>query len=132
MLPSRIFFDHFFDDFDSPRRLDRMMKCDIYEQEGKYILELDVPGYQKEDLHLELEDGYLKIFVEKNSDENEIEEKKYLHRERHMHERYERQFYIGNVNEEEIEASFKDGILKIIIPKAKQKTETKKTITIED
>ena len=132
MLPSRIFFDHFFDDFDSTRKLDRMMKCDIYEQEGKYILELDVPGYQKEDLYLELEDGYLKIFVEKTDDESKTEEKKYLHRERHMHERYERQFYIGNVNEEEIEASFKDGILKITIPKAKQKVETKKTIMIED
>ena len=132
MLPSRIFFDDFFDDFQPPKKLDKLMKCDIYEKENKYVIEMDVPGFKKEDINMELEDGYLKISVEKKSDEKETEDKKYIRRERHSYTKCERQFYVGNVNEDEIKAKFSDGILEISVPKEEAKKDNKKIISIED
>lgn len=132
MLPSRIFFDDFFDDFQPPKKLDKLMKCDIYEKENKYVIEMDVPGFKKEDINMELEDGYLKISVEKKSDEKETEDKKYIRRERHSYTKCERQFYVGNVNEDEIKAKFSDGILEISVPKEETKKDNKKIISIED
>lgn len=132
MLPSRIFFDNFFDDFEPPKKLDKMMKCDIYEKEGKYILEMDVPGFKKEDINMELENGYLKVFAEKTLDSDEKENKKYVRRERHSFTKCERSFYVGDVSEEDIKAKFKNGILEISVPKEEKKKEDKKIIMIED
>lgn len=132
MLPSKMFFDHFFDDLESPKGFDKMMKCDIYEKEGKYIIEMDVPGFKKEDINMELEDGYLRISAEKKSDEEDTSDKKYVRRERHSYSKCERQFYVGNVSEENIKAKFNNGILEISVPKEEDKKETKKTIMIED
>ena len=128
MLPSRVFFDNFFDDFESPKKLDKMMKCDIYEEDNNYVIEMDVPGFKKEDINMELDDGYLKISAEKKSDSEEKDGKKYVRRERHCYSKCERQFYVGNIKDEDIKAKFKDGILKISVPKE----ETKKVIMIED
>lgn len=130
MLPSKMFFDHFFDDLDSPKGFDKMMKCDIYEKEENYIIEMDIPGFNKEDISMELENGYLRISAEKNEEENS--DKKYVRRERHSYSKCERQFYVGNVKEENIKAKFKNGILEISVPKEEDKKETKKTIMIED
>ena len=132
MLPSRVFFDNFFDDFESPKKLDKMMKCDIYEEDNNYIIEMDVPGFKKEDINMELDDGYLKISAEKKSDSEEKDGKKYVRRERHCYSKCERQFYVGNIKDEDIKAKFKDGILKISVPKEEEKKETKKVIMIED
>lgn len=132
MLPSRVFFDNFFDDFESPKKLDKMMKCDIYEEDNNYVIEMDVPGFKKEDINMELDDGYLKISAEKKSDSEEKDSKKYVRRERHCYSKCERQFYVGNIKDEDIKAKFKDGILKISVPKEEEKKETKKVIMIED
>ena len=132
MLPSRVFFDNFFDDFEPPKKLDKMMKCDIYEKEGKYILEMDVPGFKKEDINMELENGYLKVSAEKTLDSDEKENKKYVRRERHSFTKCERSFYVGDVSEEDIKAKFKNGILEISVPKEEKKKEDKKIIMIED
>lgn len=132
MLPSRVFFDNFFDDFESPKKLDKMMKCDIYEEDNNYVIEMDVPGFKKEDINMELDDGYLKISAEKKSDNEEKNGKKYVRRERHCYSKCERQFYVGNIKDEDIKAKFKDGILKISVPKEEEKKETKKVIMIED
>ena len=132
MLPSRVFFDNFFDDFESPKKLDKMMKCDIYEEDNNYVIEMDVPGFKKEDINMELDDGYLKISAEKKSDSEEKDGKKYVRRERHCYSKCERQFYVGNIKDEDIKAKFKDGILKISVPKEEEKEETKKVIMIED
>lgn len=132
MLPSRVFFDNFFDDFESPKKLDKMMKCDIYEEDNNYVIEMDVPGFKKEDINMELDDGYLKISAEKKSDSKEKDGKKYVRRERHCYSKCERQFYVGNIKDEDIKAKFKDGILKISVPKEEEKKETKKVIMIED
>lgn len=133
MLPSRIFFDNFFDDLDSPKKQDKMMKCDIYEKEGNYIIEMDVPGYTKDDINMELENGYLTIAIQKNNDEVSSNDKKYVRRERHVFTKCERSFYVGDISEEDIKAKFKNGVLEIVVPKEKEeKQETKKIIAIED
>ena len=81
MLPSRIFFDDFFDDMDKPRRFENnLMKCDIFEKDGKFNIEMDVPGFKKDDIKMELADGYLTISAEKKNEEKE--EKNYIRRER--------------------------------------------------
>ena len=97
------------------------MKCDIYEEDNNYVTEMDVPGFKKEDINMELEDGYLKISAEKKSDSEEKDGKKYVRRERHCYSKCERQFYVGNIKDEDIKAKFKDGILKISVPKEEEK-----------
>lgn len=129
MLPSRIFFDNFFDEIE-PKKLDKMMKCDIYEEDGIYHIVVDVPGYKKEDINIEYENGYLKIVATHN--EEEKENKKYMRRERMSTSRCERSFYLGDgLNEDEIKAEFKDGILKVSIPKEEKEVNTKKVINID-
>jgi len=128
MLPSRIFFENFMDEFEN-NKVDKMMKCDVYEEDNKYIIEMDVPGIKKEDINLEFEDGNLKIIVA--SKEEEKENKKYLHRERVVVSKCSRSFYLGDINEDEIRAGFKDGILKISVPKENREINHKKTINID-
>ena len=131
MLPSKIFFDNFFDDFEPVmKNNDRMMKCDVFEEDGKYIIEMDAPGFSKEDIKMELDDGYLKIVAEKHVD-HEKSNKKYVRRERHFYSKCERQFYVGDVSDEDIKAEFKNGILKVSFPKTNEKKEQKKLINID-
>lgn len=130
MLPSTIYFGNLFDDFNTPKKLDQLMKCDIYEEGDTYILEMDVPTYKKDEIKIEVENGHLKVTIEKKQDETE--EKKYLRHERHSFTKCEREFYVGDINEEEIKASLKDAVLKIIVPKEKEEENTRKTIMIED
>lgn len=126
MLPRRM-FDDFLDGFE-PVNTQRNMLCDIYEDDKNYHIEMDVPGFLKEDIKIECNKGNLKITAEKHSDEKE--NKKYVHRERKSYEKCERSFYLGNINEDDIKAEFKDGILKITVPKEEEK-ETKKMINID-
>lgn len=79
---------------------------------GKYILEMDVPGFKKEDINMELENGYLKVSAEKTLDSDEKENKKYVRRERHSFTKCERSFYVGDVSEEDIKANLKNGIIR--------------------
>lgn len=125
MLPSRIFFDDMLDDF----KMDERMKCDIYEKDNVYYVEADIPGYDKNDIKLEFNKGSLSIIAEikKETTEND---KKYLRRERKYYGKIERSFYLGDVDEEAIEATFNNGILKISIPK-RQEEETRKIIDIK-
>lgn len=122
MLPSKIFLDDFFSDLDSMKSTSKMMKCDIYEQNNNYMIEVDIPGYKKEDIHLEYENGYIKIKVEKQ--EKDEEDKKYIRRERKLYEQYERSFYVGQIEEDKIKANFENGILKLTVPK--EETEIKR------
>ncbi len=126
MLPGRILFDDLFDDDLDVRRPQGML-CDIYEKDNTYHIDIDAPGFKKDDIKIECDQGNLKIIAERHSEDKE--NKKFLHRERKTYEKCERSFYLGNVNEEQIQASFKDGILSITVPK-QDVVETKKTITI--
>ena len=125
MLPSRIFFDDMLDDF----KMDERMKCDIYEKDNVYYVEADIPGYDKNDIKIEFNKGSLNIIAEVKKETTE-HDKKYLRRERNYYGKVERSFYLGEVDEDAIEATFNNGILKISIPK-KQEEETKKIIDIK-
>ena len=122
MLPIRTFNDVFDLDFTEKGN------CDIYLEDDKYHLEMDLPGYNKEDIHLEAHKGSIIITAKKETKEEEKEGKKYVRRERTFG-RIERSFYLGDIDEEGISAEFKDGILKVTIPTKAEPD--KKSITIE-
>lgn len=117
------------------RHAKNMMKTDIKELEGGYELEIDLPGFTKEEVTAELKDGYLTISAAKglDKDEQEKETGKYIRRERYAGA-CQRSFYVGeDVTEQDIKAEFKHGMLKLFVPKkeAKPAVETKKYVTIE-
>lgn len=122
MLPS--IFNDMFDTIE----YDDAMKCDIYEKEGLVHIELDVPGFNKDDISIELSKGNLIVTAKK--EEKETENKKYYRRERNFYGKYSRSFYLGDVEEDQVDASFKDGILTITVPKEATK-ENKKLIEIK-
>ena len=125
-------FDDFFrgDDFFT-RREQSLMKTDIKEKGDNYIIEMDLPGYEKENINLELKDGYLTVSakVEKNNSNEENE--RYVHKERFYGE-CSRNFYVGeDVTEQDIHAEFKNGMLKICIPKMEDRKELPQAKKIE-
>ena len=148
MLMPSIFNDNVFDDFfDFPLYDDRaekklyghhaanLMKTDIQEHDDGYTLEMDLPGFKKEEIQVELNNGYMTISAAKGLDEDEKDKKsgKYIRRERYTGS-CQRSFYVGeDVTEEDIKAEFKHGILKLFIPKkeAKPAVEQKKYVSIE-
>ena len=126
MLPSRIFFDSLLDDYEDSR-FKKSMKCDIFEKDGNYNVVMDIPGFKKEDINIECDNGVIKISCEKKEEENEEDDKKYIRKER-VYEKCERSFNFGDIKEDEIEAEFTDGTLKLVIPKQeKVDTGEKKT-----
>lgn len=128
LIPRSFFFDDDFDNyFLTPRRKSEL-KCDIYEKDNNYYIEMDAPGYERKDIDIELKDGYLTIKAIKSTEENE-ENKNYIRRERSYGE-YQRTFALGDVDDESIEAKFDKGTLLITIPK-KEKIENKKSIEIK-
>ena len=124
MLPSRMFFD----DLLSDMNVEGKMKCDIYEKDNKYFIEMDVPGYKKDDIKIEVDKGNIVIRAEK--EKNEEQDKRYLHRERKIYGKIERSFHLDDMDEDSIKASFKDGILKIAIAKLAE-DKYKKIISID-
>ena len=129
LLPERFYLDDFFDDFSPMPKMKNMdMKCDIYEKGGKVNIELDVPGFDKKDIKLDVDDGILTIEATKN-EETKDEEKNYYRKER-VYGSFKRQFSIGNIDENEINAKFDKGVLTITFPK-EEKKETKKFIEIK-
>ncbi len=125
MLPRKYFFDNFMEDFfDEVRPVD--IKCDIYEENGMYHIEADAPGFTKDDIKVEYDNGYMTISAEKE-DSKEDKNKNYIKKER-SYGKFERQIYVGNIEEEKINAKFKDGILLITVPKEESK---KKLIDIK-
>ena len=135
-------FDDFFDDFARPARnavrfntpANNIMRTDIKESEDGFELDIDLPGYKKENVKAELKDGYLKIIAESRQDNDEKDENwKYIRRERY-YGTCSRSFYVGDeVTQEDIKARFEDGILKVSVPKkeAKPAIEESKYIAIE-
>ena len=135
-------FDDLFDDFARPMNVIRYanptpsaMKTDVKETDAGYELDIDLPGYKKEDVKAELKDGYMTISAEKKSEDSEKDEKsgKYLRRERYYGS-CSRSFYVGeDIREEDIKAKFEDGILKIAVPKKEPQpaVDQTKTIAIE-
>ena len=109
------------------------MKTDVRETEDGYELDIDLPGFKKEDVSAKLENGYLTITAAKGLDKDEKNDKGvYIRRERYSGQ-CARTFYVGEaVTQEDIKAKFEDGILKVTIPKVEpKKVEDKKYIAIE-
>ena len=128
MLPTRFYFDNALDQFFESEN--SKMKCDIYEKDNTYHVEMDLPGFKKEEIKVECNKGNLVITAEKSSNnEEKDEDKKYLRRER-VYGKISRSFYLGDVNEDAIEAKFDNGTLTISIPKIDE-NENKKLIDIK-
>ena len=97
-------FDNFFGDDDFfTKKENHLMKTDIKEKKDKYVIEMDLPGYSKENINVELKDGYLQVSAKVETDNNDSdEEEKYVRRER-LYGECKRSFYVGeDVTEEEI------------------------------
>lgn len=134
LVPRKREMDLFDDMFSDPfftMKENHLMKTDIKELDGEYEIAVDLPGYNKEDINLEINNGYLNITAKKN-ESSEEKHGKYLHKERFYGE-CSRSFYIGDdIKEEDIKAKFNNGTLRLSIPKEEKKLdEEKKTITIE-
>ena len=110
------------------------MSTDITENEGEYQVEMDLPGFAKEDVHAELKDGYLTISAQHGQNKEEKnDDGRVIRRERYQG-LCQRSFYVGDaVTEEDIKAKFKDGVLTLLIPKKEKQPEVeqKKYIAIE-
>lgn len=138
MIPRRNEFDLFdamFGD-DSFFRKDssKLMRTDIKEKSDKYLIDIDLPGYNKDDIKIDIDNGYLNIHAETHTENDEEEEGRYVRKERYFGE-CSRSFYVGDdITEEDIKASFKNGTLTIEVPKkeAKKAIPEKKYIQIED
>jgi len=111
------FFEDVFDDPFFERKDIKLMKTDIKEEDGNVVVEIDLPGYDKEDIKVDLEDGYLTVKAEKNEKKEDDKKGKYIRRERFMG-MCSRSYYVGNsVRHEDIKANFKNGILTLTYPK---------------
>ena len=120
LIPRNFYLDDIFDDF-VPTINSNKMKCDIYEKGGDYHIEMDIPGFDKDDIKIESKDGYLTITAEKTMEDND-EDKNYIRRER-SYGKYSRSFYLGDFDNTDVEAEFKNGILKITVPKKEQEND---------
>lgn len=147
MLPT-IFGENLFDDFMDDafernffggrnplygKHSKNLMKTDVKETETGYELDIDLPGFKKDEISAHLEDGYLTVSAAKGVDKDEKDnEVRYIRRERYSGS-MTRSFYVGNaVTEEDIKAKYEDGILSLSIPKKDPKAvEAKKYIAIE-
>jgi HSP20 family molecular chaperone IbpA len=137
MLLSRrnnIFDDFFNDPFftDAYQSRQSLMKTDIEDDGANYIIEMELPGYKKDMVKAELKDGYLTIYAETASENDSDQEKNYIRRERYRSS-LKRSFYVGSkLKQEDIKASFDNGILKLMVPKEAPKgIEENQYITIE-
>ena len=143
MLMPSIFGENLFDDwFDKDffpgrnplygKNEKNLMKTDVREQEDNYEVLIDLPGFNKDDVTIELENGYLTITASKGLDKDEEQQKSgYIRRERWAG-KCSRSFYVGeSVRSEDIKAKMEDGILTMIVPKQQRQLPQKNTIMIE-
>lgn len=129
-----MFNDPFFAQSYKPAATSNIMKSDIQENENGYLLDIELPGYRKEDVQAELKDGYLTITAN-HTDSTEDQDKngKFIRKERYTGT-CKRSFYVGEqVRQEDIKAAFQNGILRLAIPKQLPQVEKDqpKLITIE-
>lgn len=128
LIPRQYYLDDFFEDFVTYKD-NSMMKCDIYEKDGNYYIEVDLPGFDKKDIKLECKNGYLSITAKREKTE-ESNSKNYIKKERSYGE-YTRTFYLGEIDTNSIEAKFNNGTLCITVPK-EEKQDSKTIIEISE
>ena len=143
MLPS-IFGENLFDDWfrfpampsfpDVDRVLygkhaAREMKTDVREHEDSYEIDMDLPGFKKDQIKLELEQGYLTVSAAKGLDKDETDKKGTVIRQERYAGAMQRSFYVGeSLTEEDIKARFENGVLSLTVPKAETKKKTEKRV----
>ena len=147
MMPSVLgenLFDYFMEDFGFPvfpnvekalygKNAKNMMKTDVKETDAGYEIDIDLPGFKKEEIKMQLDNGYLTVSAEKGLDKEEKNENgRYVRRERYAGS-MSRSFYVGeNIAEDDIHPRYENGILTFSLPKEDKKAlEEKKYITIE-
>ena len=137
-------FDDFMDGFRFPEFPDvdkalygkhakNMMKTDVKETEGGYEVDIDLPGFKKDEINIQLDNGYLSISAAKGLDKDEQDkEGKYIRKERYAGS-MSRSFYVGNaITQDDIKAKYESGILRLSVPKkAAEEIESAKRIAIE-
>ena len=144
MLMPSIFGEDLFDDFmgyptgrqaaaNAYPQVKDMMKTDIRDVDGNYELEIDLPGFKKDEIQVQLKDGYLVLSAAKGLDKDEKDKDGHYIRQERYCGQCSRSFYVGdNVTEEDISAKLEDGILKLCIPKKEmKKIPEKRYIAIE-
>ncbi|MBP3902378.1 MAG: Hsp20/alpha crystallin family protein [Blautia sp.] len=148
MLMPSIFRENLFDDwFDFPdfsdldkterklygRHADRLMKTDVHEHEDHYEVDIDLPGFKKDEITIELNNGYLTVSAAKGLDKDQNDKKGKVIRQERYAGAMQRSFYVGEeLTEEDVKASFKHGVLSLCLPKKEAKAvPEKKTIMIE-
>ena len=136
-------FDDWFDDFDRQmqhmdrrlygRNANREMKTDVREKEDGYEIDMDLPGFKKDQVELSLENGYLTVTANKGFDKDEKDKQGRMIRQERYAGSMQRSFYVGqNMTEEDVKAHFEDGVLHLNLPKKDaRKVPEKKTICIE-
>ena len=136
-------FDDWFDDFDRQmqhmnrrlygRNAKREMKTDVREKEDGYEIDMDLPGFKKDQVELTLENGYLTVTANKGFDKDEKDKQGRMIRQERYAGSMQRSFYVGdNMTEEDVKAHFEDGVLHLNLPKKDaKKVPEKKTICIE-
>ena len=134
------FFDFpFYDDTKAEKKLyghhaANLMKTDIQEHDDGYTLEMDLPGFKKDEVKVALKDGYLTVSAAKGLDKDEEDKKGHYIRQERYSGAMSRTFYVGeDVKQEDIKAKFENGILSLSVPKPveQKKVETSKRIAIE-
>lgn len=135
MLPSLFgesLFDRFFDDslekefFGTHNPLygkhaKNLMKTDVKDVNDHYEVAVDLPGFQKDEVNVELENGYLTISAAKGLDKDQKDDKGHYIRQERCSGSCSRSFYVGDIQPEDVHAKYEDGILKLTLPKADQK-----------
>ena len=135
MLPSMFgesLFDRFFDDslekefFGTHNPLygkhaKNLMKTDVKDVNDHYEVAVDLPGFQKDEVNVELENGYLTISAAKGLDKDQKDDEGHYIRQERYSGSCSRSFYVGDIQPEDVHAKYEDGILKLTLPKADQK-----------
>ena len=128
------FFDDFFSTypFGKPYQ-SNMMRTNISKRKGNYVFDIDIPGFQKDDIKVQLNDGYLNVFVDANKEGKpcDSDDCEWLHQERFQGE-YARSFYVGCPNDVKANATYHNGVLTVVIPEEYTKKEdSSKYIRVE-
>lgn len=124
-------FDNFFDDdfFAPSNYISNSFRVDLKETDDEYMIEADLPGINKDAIDISYENNYITISAKRN-DSKEDKKDNYVRRERRYGE-FKRSFYIDNVNENNINAEFKDGVLKVSLPKKDKDITSRRKIDIK-
>ena len=147
MLPS-IFGENLFDDFFDDdfmrfpvwggrnplygKHAKNLMKTDVRENETSYKLAIDLPGFKKDEVSVELKDGYLTVSASKGLDKDQKDEDGRFIRQERYAGACSRSFYVGNIRPEDVQCKYEDGVLKLTLPKQPPKAlETSNKIAIE-